>query len=115
MTHFSAIYKSIINVASGVVIASALSVGLLSSAAFAQQAVTAEDLQVIIEQQQAELDAAIAKRDKTQRELEAKRMAFEKQNAKQKEIEARMEELCKEQELVKPGSLENCMAGKTTK
>ena len=30
-------------------------------------------------------------------------------------IEAKMKELCEEQEEIQPGSLENCMAGKTTK
>lgn len=92
-----------------------LVVGLVSSPAFAQQALSPEELQAHIEKQQAALDAAIANRDKTQAELEAKRKAFEEQTAKQEAIEAKMKELCEEQEEIKPGSMENCMAGKTTK
>ncbi|MEE9334638.1 MAG: hypothetical protein V3U65_11180 [Granulosicoccaceae bacterium] len=90
-------------------------VGLISSTAFAQSALSPEELQAHIEKQQAALDAAIANRDKTQEALEAKRVEFEQQTAKQEAIQARMKALCEEQEEIKPGSMENCMAGKTTK
>ena len=115
MTHFSYTDKSMLKTTSGVVLGAVLTIGLISSIAFAQQALSAEELKAHIEKQQVALDAAIANRDKTQQELEAKRLAFEAQSTKQAEIETRMKELCEEQEAVLPGSMENCMSGKTTK
>ena len=111
MTVFSHIFKSLFNAAGGVV----LLVGLVFSPAFAQQALSAEELQAYIEKQQVALDAVIANRDRTQAALEAKRKAHEEQTAKQEAIEARMKKLCEEQEEIQPGSMENCLAGKTTK
>jgi len=108
MTHVHHITKTMINLTCGV----ALVIGLTASSAFAQQTLSPEELKAHIEKQQAALDAAIANRDKTQRELEAKRMAYEAQQAKQLEIEEKMKALCEEQEAIKPGSMDDCMGGK---
>jgi len=39
-------------------------------------------------------------------------VAFEAQQAEKVKIEAKMKELCEEQEALKPGSMDDCMAGK---
>ncbi len=79
------------------------------------KAVTAEELAAHIEKQQAALDAAIENRDNTQKELELKRKALETQEKKQSELETKMKMLCEEQEAVKPGTMDECMASITPK
>jgi len=108
MTHVHHIVNTIRNVSCGV----AVVIGLTASTAMAQQSISPEELQALIEKKQAALQAAIENRDKTQRELEAKRVAFEAQQAEKVKIEAKMKELCEEQEALKPGSMDDCMAGK---
>ncbi len=111
MIQLSHVTKTVLTAASGVV----LVIGLISSPVFAQQALSADELKAHIEKQQAALDAAIANRDRTQAALESKRKAFEEQTAKQEAVEAKMKELCEQQEELKPGTLENCLAAINTK
>lgn len=92
-----------------------LGMGVICTSAFAQKALTAEELEEHIKEQQAELEAAIENQENTKKELEMQRKALEVQAAKQAELEASMKKLCEEQEAVQPGSMENCMASITPK
>ncbi len=92
-----------------------LVLGVFCSTALAQKALTAEELEAHIKEQQAELEAAIENQENTKKELEMQRKALEVQAAKQAELEASMKKLCEEQEAVQPGSMEKCMSSITPK
>lgn len=78
--------------------------------ASAQQTMTVEELENYIEEQKAALAQVEANRAETAQKAEEINTALEEQQARRAEIEAEFKSLCEEQEKLKPGSLDACMA-----
>ena len=76
----------------------------------AQQAVNVEELEKLLEQQKEALAEVEANRSATESQAQQARDALAEQEKDKAKIEEEFETLCKEQEVLKPGSFDECMA-----
>lgn len=76
----------------------------------AQQAVNLEELEKLLEEQQKALEEVESNREATEAQAQQAREALAEHESRSKKIQEEFEALCKEQEALKPGSLEECMS-----
>jgi len=87
----------------------AITLFALSSVAYAQEALSVEELEALLERKKAALDGSIEEREVTaekQREIVG---LLAIQDAENEEIEEELRILCKEHDEVESGSLEECL------
>lgn len=90
-----------------------MSATLVSGLVSAQQkSMTIEELEQYIEEQKAALEEVIINRNETEKKALEVREALEEQDARRQLVEEELDMLCTEQEALKPGTYEECKAGK---
>ncbi len=83
---------------------------VLSFFAVAQQSMTVDELQQYINEQKEALAQVEANRAETAKKAAEVKAALMEQEARRAEVEAEFKALCEEQDKIKPGSMDDCLA-----
>ena len=83
---------------------------LVSTAGFAQENMSVEELEEQLEQERVALQEAIANREATAARVEEIKQALAESESQKGEVEEEIAALCEEQESLVPGSLEECLS-----
>jgi septal ring factor EnvC (AmiA/AmiB activator) len=76
----------------------------------AQQTVNIEELEKLLEEQQKALEEVESNREATEAQAQQAREALAEHESRSEKVKEEFEALCKEQEALKPGSLDDCMS-----